>query len=275
MVKKAMILLITITFFGCEAMFTSNLLSTFDQPNLTNLDQQSASDLVDNFMGDDSFYDALSDSQVADVLATLEEALDAGGTEGQEAGIMASELVLASSGAEDTMQNVNDLVTEVAGGDTSSLDTISSASDLIMTLFPPGATEAEIADQLAGMITSAQLLNNVGLIGGTVPGSTDPEEVGSNALFCSMVAIMAGSDLVNDDAATIAADAATLANALVNDTATAGTFDPDAAPTGDADGSITATEVIDEVSTTAGAGLAAVIQNSSIDETLESMFAMF
>ncbi len=203
MIRKAtglLLVVIALIFSSCDGNpFMSNLFENVDKYELPTLNNKD--DILDA-AGDDQFLDALSeDPELAEeVISTLEEVVSStpfseASASDQEAAIVLADVYLAASDADDTINNVNDLLVD-AVNDPSSLD-FSEPSDVIGSLFTldEGLTQAEqeatVSAQLEAFLGAADALEYYGNTMVTDDGlDTNPEvnpgETAATALISGM-----------------------------------------------------------------------------------------
>lgn len=153
--------------------------------------------------GDDGFLDALAEDEelAAEVIATLEESLPddpaQATSEDQEAALLLADVHLATSEADETINNVNDLLVE-AVNDPESLN-FDNPEDVVADLFQVDMTqtqaeqEAAVAEQLEAFLAAADALDFYGdtIIAGSDPSSeVNDGETAATAMIAGMTAYM-------------------------------------------------------------------------------------
>lgn len=268
--KKVLNILITVlmafAIASCSGNpFMNNIFSSFDKYELPS-SFSTIDDVLDE-AGDDGFLDALTEDEqlIEDVIALLEGVLDDDPADAdQEAALLLADVHLAASGADDTINNVNELLID-AIDDPDSLD-IESPGDLMRDLFDldPSLTQAEqkveVARQLQALLGAAEAL---AFYGETMAEQGSSPEVNSGetaatAVMAGMTAYMIENAVVDNTADpviplseedAIAAIAAAIVDPLNNDF-------PDTEANPDVDDAETTGDMIDAM---LGPGLAEVV----------------
>ena len=260
------LLMITgLLFMSCEEMFTTNIFQDLDKLDLSSMSsKEKAVTVLDDAEG---AIEDMSEAEVDDLIAELEGLYNNPGEDDDtrmQAAAAAADVELAESGANDTINNLGDAVSELADG---SLE-VDDPSDILTSIFsdesgnPLGVTE--IAAQLEAMVAAAAALEVYGSVlgaDGGEPAYVNPEEIAMTALIVGMV------DLVSDS--NPAATYTDIANVIAN---------PDSAADDDADGIPNLFESLPDMSNLAddpagtlfpsSPGMQNIVNNSSLVDIL-------
>ena len=280
------VLIITLIISCNGNPFMTNLFSEIDQYQLPT-SFSSADDILDAAT-DDQFLDALSnDPELADiVITTLEEEIAAtpatsATTDDQEAALLLADVYLATTNADDTINNVNDLLVD-AISDPAALD-FASPETVIEGLFSldpamsPAEQETYVSDQLAAFLGAADALTYYGetMTDGSL--ETNPEVNVGETAATAMISGMTSYMIDNMDTATIdpvllaANPAATdeeLAIIAMTDSIVNGTPMPAMLPDPAVDDAATTEDMLNAM---LGGGLAEVVNDGFDLSAFESM----
>ena len=175
---------------SCEEMFTTNLFAELDKLDLSNMSsEEKAVAVLDDTEG---ALEDLSDSEVQDLLDDLSDLYSNSSSDNtkMQAAAAYSEVVLAESGANETLANLNDLAND-ALDDPSAFD---EPGDILSNLFSDGngnpLSASEVEDQLSAMLSSYSALTVYGAVlgdGGTPPAGVNPDELALTAMVVGLV----------------------------------------------------------------------------------------
>lgn len=203
------IVLIAFLMGSCdENPFLSNLFSSIDEYELPS-SFSSIDDILDE-SGDDGFLDALSedDELTEDVIALLDDILDDDPADAdQGVALLLADVYLATSGADEILNNVNDLLVDVLDG-SDSLD-FDSPEDLISDFFvlddslTPAEQEELVALQLEAFLGAAEALEFYGetmIAGQDASSEINSGETSATAIFSGIVAYMIENAVEDNEA---------------------------------------------------------------------------
>ena len=155
----ATLLLVSLILSCSGNPFMSNIFSKLDPYKLPE-SFASAEDVLDE-AGSDGFLDALAENeQLAEqVITVLEESLPAdpatADAADQQAALLLADVHLATTGATETMGNINNLASDFVSGNTSALEEVNGMGDALGLFFGANETTDSVEKQLAAFVEAS------------------------------------------------------------------------------------------------------------------------
>ncbi len=185
--KKTALLILGFAFLAsCEAMFTTNIFDSLDNLDLSSMStEEKAGAVLDDTAG---AIEGMSQTEIDELindLTALADDTSASDNTRMQAAAAAAEVGLTSTGADETINSLSDMVTDLASGDL----TINDPSDILDNLFS-GLSEDEITAQLDAMVAAASALSTYGSVlgsGGEAPAGVSADSVAVTALVVGLV----------------------------------------------------------------------------------------
>lgn len=256
------IILFLMTAISCESLFRGNLFEDMDRLDLSGMSTAEKADAVlsgaiENLDEDEA------DELIGDLEALYNDESQNRDTRKQAAAAAAT-VELTSSGADDTVNNLGSLASDMASGDLE----IDNPEDLLESVFSDDSGEplssSEIETQLTSMLEAAAALEAYGDVlgeGGEAPAGVDAEQIAITAMVVGLVDVSGATPTQ-------------LAEAIAN---------PSGAPDSDGDGTPDAFESLPDMTNfsedPAGTlfadnpGLANTIEGSPVLDSVLGLFA--
>jgi hypothetical protein len=189
-----LLVVLMIMLVSCEALFTTNLFGDLDKLDLSNMsDREKAVAVLDDTAG---AIEGMSSSQIAELISDLNAlAADTSGSNDtrMQAAAASSAVQMSSSGADDTINNLGGMASDMANGDL----VIDDPSDILTSIFSDSngnpLSGAAITAQLDAMIASAAALKTYGSIigdSGNPPAGVSADELAVTAMVVGLVDIL-------------------------------------------------------------------------------------
>ncbi|MBN2628564.1 MAG: hypothetical protein JXA95_18000 [Spirochaetales bacterium] len=191
--KKTALLILGFAFLAsCEAMFTTNIFDSLDNLDLSSMStEEKAGAVLDDTAG---AIEGMSQTEIDELindLTALADDTSASDNTRMQAAAAAAEVELTASGANETINNLSTLATDLINGDT----TINDPSDVLTNLFSGSADDIET--QLNAMLAAAASLETYGDVlgsSGTAPAGVNPEDVAVTALVAGFILSLSQAD---------------------------------------------------------------------------------
>ena len=135
--------------------FMTNLFSEIDKYILPS--SFSSADEILDASSDDQFLDALTEDPglADDVIDLLDSELQQD-PENQEAALLLADVYLVGSGASDTIDGLNGLVSELASGNSEALGEMDSTDDVLSLIFSESQSQSNVESQLESFLLAAE-----------------------------------------------------------------------------------------------------------------------